>query len=187
MTARVRGFTLVELLVALTVGSLVVLLAHRTFAMAADLAGRVAAQRAAHDRAINARRFLARAFESLEVGIPPNNGGFYGTESEVRYTSWLRAPDDTLRRHAVRIAATADGVVALVAPIRAGFAFAPDTVRLFPGAREVAFDYLLDFGADEAWVRAWESPVSAPLAVRLRVANVEGGVDTLLFAIWPRG
>jgi prepilin-type N-terminal cleavage/methylation domain-containing protein len=183
---RARGFTLVELLVALTVGSLVVLLAHRTFAVAGDLAGRVAARREVHDRDINARGFLARAFGSLEVGLAPN-GGFRGLAEDVSFTSWLRSPDDTLRRHGVRIAATPDGVIGLVTPLRAGSAFAPDTLRLFPQAEEVGFDYLLDFGADAAWVHEWQSPVSAPLAVRLRLARGDGAVDTLLFAIGPRG
>ena len=185
MTGRARGFTLVELLVALTIGALVVLLAHRTFAVASDLAGRVATRRGAHDRDMNARRFLAQAFGSLEVGLM-TYGGFRGLSDDVTFATWLPAADDTVRRHRVRIAATHEGVIALVAPLRANGVTAPDTLRLFPGAHDVAFDYLLDFGADAAWVREWQSPVSAPLAVRLRIVRGEAA-DTLLFAIGPRG
>jgi prepilin-type N-terminal cleavage/methylation domain-containing protein len=186
MTGRAAGFTLVELLVALTVGAAVVLLAHRTFAVAGDLAGRVAAVRQIHDRDMNARRFLVQALGSLEVGRSPN-GGFRGLMDDVSFAAWLPAPDDTVRRHRVRVAATSEGVVALIAPLRANGVTAPDTLRLFPGAHDVRFDYLLDFGADAAWVREWQSPVSAPLAVRLRITRADGSVDTLLFAVGPRG
>jgi prepilin-type N-terminal cleavage/methylation domain-containing protein len=185
MKSRTGGFTLVELLVALTIGALVVLLAHRAFGVVSDLAGRVATRREAHDRDINARRFLAQAFGSLEVGLM-TDGGFRGLTDDVTFAAWLPSADDTVRRHRVRIVATPEGVIALVAPLRAHGVTAPDTLRLFPGARDVAFDYLLDYGADAAWVREWRSPVSAPIAVRVRM--LEGEVaDTLLFAIGPRG
>jgi hypothetical protein len=54
----------------------------------------------------------------------------------------------------------------------------------------LALDYLLEPGADTRWVRQWLSPVSAPVAVRLRLEIVGPGklsVDTLLFLIGERG
>ena len=54
------------------------------------------------------------------------------------------------------------------------------------GVSGVAFDYLLEPGAHAAWVREWISPVSAPVAVRVRIAR-GAAVDTLLFIVGPRG
>src|SRR5438105_2612900 len=81
------------------------------------------------------------------------------------------------------------------------FAAAGDAGRTFPGERialadsiaSLDFDYLLEPGAESRWVRVWVSPVSAPLAVRMRVERPgkgEGGrvvTDTLLFLIKERG
>ena len=66
-----------------------------------------------------------------------------------------------------------------------------DRLRLAEGVSNVAFDYLLEPGADTKWVMEWISPVSAPLAVRVRVAGCgkrdAGCVDTLVFLIRERG
>jgi prepilin-type N-terminal cleavage/methylation domain-containing protein len=196
-----RGFTLIELMVALVLGGLVVLLAHRTFGVAAELGGRVAAGRQAHDRAMNARRFLAAAFGSLEVGTVRNTG-FLGLEDEVAFTTWLVDENGaSLRKQVtVRLERSADDtgpvasseagtmrLLALVGPVEGENALPRDTLVLAPEVAGLAFDYLLDFGADAAWVREWRSPVSAPLAVRLRVVGASGDVDTLLCVIGPRG
>jgi prepilin-type N-terminal cleavage/methylation domain-containing protein len=196
-----RGFTLIELMVALVLGGLVVLLAHRTFGVASDLGHRVAERREAHDRAMNGRRFLAQAFGSLEVGTV-RNAGFRGLQDEVAFTTWLvdetgapvrkqvtvrldRSADDT-----GSVAASEAGaarLLALVALVEGGNALPRDTLVLAPEVTGLALDYLLDLGADAAWVREWRSPVSAPLAVRLRVTGASGAVDTLLCVIGPRG
>jgi prepilin-type N-terminal cleavage/methylation domain-containing protein len=188
-----RGFTLVEVLVALAVGTAVVLLAHRTLLEASAIGSGVAQRRQAHDRLMNARRFLIQVFGSLEVGSVANSG-FWGTTDAVAFTAWL--PDESgasIRRRVSVVlgdVAAAGGVrlVAFVYPREEsdGAAAATDTLVLMPSVSGLALDYLLDFGADAAWVQEWRSPVTAPLAVRLRVAS-DSGVDTLLFAIGPRG
>lgn len=186
---RARGFTLIEVMVALTIGALVVLLAHRTFAVATDLEKRLTVAREAHDRAINARRFLSSAFGSLDV-VAGGGLGFQGRAEEVAFATWLPAADGALARRAVTLRIESAGrIVALVRPIVRGADFAPDTLVLVPRASGLALDYLLEYGADAQWVREWRSPVSAPLAVRLRIARLgpAGAVDTLLFAIGPRG
>jgi len=195
-----RGFTLIELMVALVLGGLVVLLAHRTFGVATELGGRVAARRQAHDRATNARRFLAAAFGSLEVGTVRNTG-FRGLEDEVSFATWLvdESGAPVRRQMTVRLDRNAGGatpvaaseaetarLLAIVGPVEGGNA-PRDTLVLAPEVTGLALDYLLDFGADAAWVREWRSPVSAPLAVRLRVGGASGAVDTLLCVIGPRG
>ncbi len=196
-----RGFTLIELMVALALGGMVVLLAHRTFGVAAELGGRVAGRRQVHDRAMNARRFLAQAFGSLEVGTVRNTG-FRGLEDEVAFTTWLvdEIGASVRKQVTVRLDPTAGDaapvessdagavwLLALVTPVEGGNALPRDTLVLAPEVAGLALDYLLDFGTDAAWVREWRSPVSAPLAVRLRLTRDGGAVDTLLFVIGPRG
>ena len=66
-----------------------------------------------------------------------------------------------------------------------------ESLQLADSVSDVAFDYLLDPGADTKWVREWISPVSAPLAVRVRIAGCGrrdvACVDTLLFLVKERG
>jgi hypothetical protein len=59
-------------------------------------------------------------------------------------------------------------------------------IGLQQGVREVDFDYLLEPGAESHWVREWVSPVSAPLAVRIRLTR-NTGVDTTVMLIKGRG
>lgn len=168
MRADRGGFTLIEVLVAMTIGAFVVLAAHQTFAAAIDSSARLEEARAAHEAAMRARPSLARLFANLDV-LSPGVTGFHGTAQDVAFTAagegevTLRAQDGWL------IVAHRDTVV-----------------RLLP-ATGASFDYLLHTGASEAWVRAWQSPVSAPVAVRVRLRHAEGSVDTLLFAIGERG
>jgi len=169
---RNAGFTLIEVLVALTISSLVVLMVHDTFSDATDLAARLDTERQAHAAHMEARAFLTRAFGSLEIGTY-NTQGFEGLPDRVRFSSKLDAK--TAEDVSVRIA---EGH--LVAERGA-------TVQTFDSAQAVAFDYLLSYGSNASWVQEWHSPASAPLATRMRVAHRDGSIDTLLFIIGPRG
>lgn len=61
-------------------------------------------------------------------------------------------------------------------------------VRLADAVLGLECDYLLVPGADARWVRQWHSPLSAPLAVRLRLLRQDGlQVDTLLLLVRERG
>jgi hypothetical protein len=171
---------LIEVMIALTLSALVVLLAHRVFTGVVDGAGRVREARLALDREANARRFLQEAFGSLDVGSE-GAGGFAGRADRVEFTSWQRVPQGWFERRRLVLDAEDDAFVA-----RAG-----DIITLRDSIGRVEFDYLLEPGANAAWVREWISPVSAPVAVRIRIAGCgkrdAGCVDTLLVLIGPRG
>lgn len=184
---RKGGFTLIELMVALAVGAVVVLLAHRLFVGVADGAMRMEAARAALDRDVNARRWLVDAFGSLDVG---NGAGFAGKPNRVRFATGLQTSEGWLTRHHVDLAVRHNRLVAWLA--------SGDSVVLADSVRQVQIDYLLEPGEDAgapgampgeraSFVREWISPVSAPLAVRLRLMRLAGAVDTLLLIIGPRG
>ncbi len=170
---RNAGFTLIEVLVALTIGSLVVLMVHESFGGAMDLAARLDAERQAHAAHMEAHAFLTRAFGSLEIGTPGTHG-FEGLPDRVRFSSVLDAktPEDvTIRLVGGRLVA------------ERGTA----TARMLDSAGAVAFDYLLSYGSNASWVQEWHSPASAPLAARMRLLRPDGAIDTLLFIIGPRG
>jgi prepilin-type N-terminal cleavage/methylation domain-containing protein len=183
--ARTRGFTLVEVLVALTVSAVVAVLAHRTLATAGELGAVVAERRVEHDRAMNARRFLAAALGSLDVGI--RVGGFRGLADRAQFVTWLPTPEGPLASYQVTLAQADQGLFALLARRQAGEPSRADTLLLAPDVQALDLDYLLDFGAGAAWVREWQSPVSAPVAVRLRLTRRAAGADTLLFFVGSRG
>ena len=184
-TSKMAGFTLIEVLVGLTIGALVVLVAHQLFAAVADRGRTLIAARTALDRAANAHRWLQATFLSLDVGTD-DAGGFDGRPDHAAFASWLLTPDGWFERRTVSLARDDDRLVASVAP--------GQPITLMDSVAELAFDYLLEPGAESRWVREWVSPVSAPLAVRMRVTRAGHGtretgnvVDTLLFLIKERG
>jgi|SRR5437870_3174133 len=180
-----RGFTLVEVLVALTIGAVIVLLAHQLFAGVADRGRTLTLSRTALDRTANARRWLGATLLSLDVGTD-GASGFEGRPDHAAFTAWLLTPDGWFERRVVSLAGQDDRLVATVTPGQA--------IALMDSIGDVAFDYLLEPGEESRWVREWVSPVSAPVAVRMRVTRArgrgEGGrvvTDTLLFLIKERG
>jgi len=162
-------------MVALAITGLVMLAAHRIFTGVADGANAVATARVSQDRGANARRWLKATFLSLD---PP----FEGRMNRASFTSWQLVPGGWFEQEPTQL---------LQDDSRFLGASGAERLRLADGVTDVAFDYLLDPGADTKWVREWVSPVSAPLAVRLRIAGCgkrnAGCVDTLLFLVKERG
>ncbi len=180
-----RGFTLIELLVALTIGALVVLVAHQLFAAVAERGRTLIVARTALDRAVNARRWLAATFLSLDVGTD-GAGGFDGQPDHVAFSTWLLTPDGWFERRQVTLSAAQGRLGATVSP--------GTPIALMDSVTDLQLDYLLEPGAESRWVREWVSPVSAPVAARMRIAkagcemrNAGCVVDTLLFLIKERG
>ena len=183
------GFTLIEVLLALTLGALVVLAAHRVFTGVADGALRLREARVSLDREANARRWLSAAFASMDIGA--SGGGFTGRPDQVEFGAWLLGPKGWYSlRH-----------VTLVCHDGRLFAEAPpdESIVLADSVSGLELDYLLDVRSDAAsdstadglgerarFVREWISPVSAPVAVRLRISH-SFRVDTLLLIVGPRG
>ncbi|HWH04758.1 MAG TPA: prepilin-type N-terminal cleavage/methylation domain-containing protein [Gemmatimonadales bacterium] len=174
-----RGFTLIEMMVALTISAVVVLLTHQIFAGVIDGVARLDAARDREARAANARRWLIEAFGSLQAGVD-SAGPFEGYSNEVGFATWQRAPEGGFRRSRILLGQSGTSLVAQAAS---------GSLVLMDSVTQVAFDYLLEPGANTTWAREWLSPVSAPLAVRLRVTYVglPARADTLLLVIGGRG
>jgi len=178
------GFTLVELLVALSIAGIVVLMAHGLFAAAGDAGRALREARAALDREANSRRWLAATFLSLDVGTS-GDAAFVGQPDRVALSAWQLTAEGWFERRRVVLGREDDRVVAALAP--------GTPLVLADSVTSLDFDYLLEPGAEARWVRQWISPVSAPIALRMRVARTgcgmgdAGCVDTLLFLIKERG
>jgi len=172
---RRHGFTLIEVMVALVIAGMVIVAAHRIFTGVAEGARAVAAAGASLDRSANARRWLKATFLSLE---PP----FEGRANRASFSSWQLVPGGWFEQAPTQLSQDGSRLVG---------ATGAQPLELVDGVTDVAFDYLLDPGADTKWVREWISPVSAPLAVRLRIAGCgrrdAACVDTLLFLVKERG
>jgi len=172
---RRLGFTLIEVMVALVIAGIVIVAAHRIFTGVADGARAVGVARENLDRSANARRWLKATFLSLE---PP----FEGRADRVSFSSWQLVPGDWFEQTPTQLVQDEHRLL--------GTTWA-DSLRLADSVTDVAFDYLLDPGAETKWVREWISPVSAPIAVRLRIAGCGRRdaecVDTLLFLVKERG
>lgn len=172
---RRHGFTLIEVMVALAIGGIVIVAAHRIFSGVADGTKAVAIARESLDRSVNARRWLKATFLSLE---PP----FEGRANRASFTSWQLVPGGWFEQTPTRLVQEGSHFLGV-----AGI----EPLQLANGVSDVAFDYLLDPGANTKWVREWISPVSAPLAVRVRIGGCgrrdAGCVDTLLFLVKERG
>lgn len=179
------GFTLIEVLIALTIGAVVVLLMHQLFAAVAVQGETLVAARTTLDRSANARRWLDATFLSLDVGTD-GASGFDGRSDHAMFTTWLVTADGWFERRQVTLALEQRRLRALVTP--------GTPIALMDSVTEVQFDYLLEPGAESRWIREWVSPLSAPVAVRMRIARARCGmretecvVDTLLFLIKERG
>ncbi len=176
--ARRRGFTLVEVLVAVVVSGMVALLAHQLFGAALEGSARLRDARRDLDRRGNAHQYLRAAFLSLEVGID-SAGAFMGQRDRVRFTSWLPAAEGWLERRTVELGLEGDRLIAAAPP--------DADMELARGVTGLRFDYLLEPGAESHWVAEWESEVSAPLAVRVRITHRNERSDTMLYLIKGRG
>ena len=184
-----NGFTLMEVLLALTIGSLVVLLAHRLYTGVADGAARLIAARTTLDREANARRWLEYAFGALDVG--GSGGPFLGRADRVEFGSWQLAPQGWLTRRRIVLERHGGRVMAALGP--------SNSIALADSVTDLQFDYLLEPGdgageatgampgANARFVREWISPVSAPVAVRIRIVVAGSAMETLLLIVGPRG
>lgn len=174
------GFTLIEVLTALMITGIVGLLAHRLMSVTIDGVHQLEHVRLEHDRRENGRRWMRSALLSLEAG--GTDGAFEGVPGQLTFGAWLEQPGGWSTLQRVRIELRNGRAIA-----SAGKA---ESLLLADSVTALSFDYLLEPGLETKWVQEWLSPLSAPLAVRMRLTRREYGFeqsDTLLFLIKERG
>lgn len=174
MIAR-RGFTLVEVLLAMVTGAVVALLAHEIFRSVTDTRQTLLAAGAEDDVRAQARRWLTGALRSCRVGP---DSTFEGHTTEATFTTVLPVGPGRLEPSRVKLFVGSRGLALAGA--------ATGSILLDPSAVSLRLDYLHELGSQAAWSAEWVSPVSAPTAVRLRIGRTTAGgeeVDTLLFLL----
>ncbi|MGH7718683.1 MAG: PulJ/GspJ family protein [Gemmatimonadaceae bacterium] len=171
------GFTLLEVIVALTVGAVVLLGARAMLVHLGDDSERLTTFVRETDGPANADRLLRTLVGSLEVGTDSATH-FAGEQWEARFTSWCSVPAGWQERCTVTLAIdTVLGRRALVARTSTG-----PPVVLRRGFREGALRYLSDADAGGTWFRVWGTGVTSPLAI-----GVILDADTLILRVGERG
>ncbi len=174
---RSRGFTLIEVVVALALAGLVTMLAERLYGGLLDGMGRAGEARERLDRWANGRRLLVQLVGSVEVGMVPGSS-FDGRPQSLVATTWCPDRRGWLEPRRASIGVQR-GTVTVTGVADVGVVIADRVASL-------GFDYLTTVGAESRWVRAFVSGVSAPLAVRVRIAY-RSSADTLILIVGSRG
>ncbi|MGH7647953.1 MAG: prepilin-type N-terminal cleavage/methylation domain-containing protein [Gemmatimonadaceae bacterium] len=178
---RRSAFTLIEVLVALMVGAIVLLGAHRVLAILTDEAHALKRRAADTDRAANGERLLRDIVGQLEVGSP-GTVPFSGSLDTVRFSSWCESPAGWLERCAVTLSFAPRGDRV---QLRAQLGAQPP-LDVLDGLTSGSFRYLESAAAGGQWFQRWGTGITAPLGIGIVAARGDT-VDTLLVRIGPRG
>lgn len=170
------GFTLLEVMVAITISAVLLLGARALVEQVGASAESISGTAAEVDREANAERLLRALVGRAEQ--PREGHEFAGTPRGVRFSTWCDVPAGWQERCSVSLGllrAGGSNVLALelpggeIVPVRRGFA-------------EGRILYLRDPGEGGLWLREWSSSVAAPMAL-----GVEMDGDTVILRLGERG
>lgn len=172
MSARGRsGFTLVEVVLALTIGAMALAVLGEMIGSGITAGRSLERKRAGLDSAAVAVAWLRMAFRNAEAG-QPGDVPFKGERAGVRFSARMPGPNGWHSLDVVRVALE-DSTVELQSD-RLG------SVRLLSGVSALRFDYLEQLGAESPWLPSYKSPATPALAVRMRITYSDRA-DTVLF------
>lgn len=175
------GLTLLELMIALSLGGMILAGAHAVLATLTGEADAIASRAAAADAGANGERMLRALVGRIEVGTPEAIP-FTGAPDRVRFTSWCEVPAGWLERCTVTLTiAMAAGERSLLANVNA-----QPAVTLLSDSALVAFRYLNSAANGGQWFREWGAGISAPLALGVITRSGQRR-DTLIVRIGERG
>jgi prepilin-type N-terminal cleavage/methylation domain-containing protein len=171
------GFTLVEILVALSIGMLLLLGARITLDIIADSAERTARRAKDEDRLHNGERVARRLF--LDTEPAGDSTPFVGSGTQLKSTSWCDTPAGGRSRCVVTVsvARSATGDSASFATLTTS---AGDAIRLRSAPR-IALRYLSSASNGGVWRQEWNGGLMLPLAL-----GVVTDRDTTVFRIGER-
>lgn len=174
------GFTLIEVVVAITLGSLVLLGARMMFVTLAEHAAAVERFAAALDRSANAERQLRAVLGQIELGVDEVSW-FRGTDSTMHFTTWCEVPGGWTERCRASLAVDPEAeAVTLRIELPTGDASEARLEGEFSSTK--SFRYLQDAGNGGHWLPTWDRAMASPLAVGLVTDR-----DTLIIRIGERG
>lgn len=177
MRVRCRGgFTLLEVIVAITVGAMVAVAAHQLLAAVADTTDLIPRTANAANAARNRERLLRDLVAGVEVGADTTQR-FDGERASVQFDSWCRVAAAWLERCKVRLE---------LIPVAEGIALEASGVgrrgRLATHKAPARIMYLRTAANGGVWLPRWGRAISAPLAIR-----IEWSDTSLFLPIGPRG
>ena len=175
---RRNGFTLIELTLSLALSGLAVLLGAILWRQSLAAGTELQTHRRGIELRAGGRRWMQSAIGSIDVGAVGDTP-FMGHPESAAFTSWLPTANGWPERDALTLG--------LSDHLFAARSSAGETIPLADSIESIGFDYLLEPGLNTTWAGSWESPVSAPLAVRVRLTSLDGIADTLLILVGPRG
>lgn len=174
---RMAGFTLLEVIVALAIGSAVMLTARLVVSGVASAASGAADSRARDERLAVPTRTLQGLLRRVEAGTDTGRT-FIGNDRAARFTSWCDHPGGWQERCVVylwldpnrgspslRLRTSLGADVVVRAPIGSGALF-----------------YLLDARAGGTWLPIWGARLTAPAALLLILDR-----DSLVLRVGERG
>lgn len=174
------GFTLVEIMVALVVGTLAIVAARSMLGTLADHADRITDAARERDHAANGERLLRALVGGLDLGTH-GNATFSGTEREAQFSSWCATANGWQERCKVRLVILpADSIAA--SPTVAAILASGDVVRLMARGSTARFAYLRDAAAGGSWVHTWGAGLTAPHALGIMTDR-----DTIIVRVGERG
>jgi len=177
---RTNGFTLIEIMVALVVGSIVLVTAQATLSALSDREQALEPVAVAADRVANGRQELRALVGNIEVGTIGTTA-FAGDAQHARFSSWCDTPSGWQERCDVDLSYdTAADHATLVAHIGA------QPIVLLAGFERGAFRYLQSAATGGEWLDEWGGGVTAPLGIGA-VLRYPRRTDTLILRIGPRG
>ncbi len=186
-----RGFTLIEVMVALLIGSVVVLLAYATLRAGLDVQERVTASREADETATAMRAMLSDALRHAVAGDARDVRGLHtdadanGAILALRFVSrGIMAPLGGSGQWRVGLSTDTAGVTLSATPLDSLSIPLRFTSR---GSRSFAVRFLAQ--EDGAWRGDWNDPTRLPSAVELRFLDAAGreSMATLVARTAPVG
>ncbi len=175
-----RGFTLIEVMVALVVAAFATLAMHRIWSQLTDGATRLERAEAAFTSEQVGLRWLQDALASMEAGID-SSAPFFGDSRQLTCATWVMLPGGWPGRTSLSLSVV-DSTLIGRTPL--------GPQPLIGSVAAVRFSYLLGMGTDAVWVSQWESPVTVPAAVRIELLRLLAGSpvsDTIVGAVGARG
>ena len=169
------AFTLLELMIALSLGALL-LIAGRLLFEQLDLAAETLRREAARaDEAANGSRLLRALVSTAEAGSDTTQR-FSGDERNATFATWCEVPAGWLERCTAHLGLTtsADSTV-LAVTIGSGTAF-----PIWRTGNPAHLRYYGHSGGSLGWLKSWGTSIAAPLALAL---VTESAGDTVVVPV----
>ncbi|MDQ2930842.1 MAG: prepilin-type N-terminal cleavage/methylation domain-containing protein [Gemmatimonadota bacterium] len=171
------GFTLIEVIVAMTISSMLLLGARAMLGEVGDDALRIGAQAMVQDRDANAERSFRALIGRAEIGTGAQ-GEFAGDPLRASFSTWCDVPGgwEERCRAIVSVEKVANRIFVVARPTIG----APIVMR--DSLQRGALRYLISADGGGSWLNVWGAGITAPLAIGLIV-----NADTLIIPIGDRG